>query len=59
MNDMALPCEHEIATSGGPRHADLADLNQTLRRNINSTRRYQRPADLAARQVPSQHRPQQ
>ena len=59
MNDMALLCQHEIATSGGPRQADLADLNQTLRPNINSTRRYQRPVDLAARRVPSQHRPQQ
>jgi hypothetical protein len=59
MNDMALLCEHEIAISGGPRQADLADLNQTLRRNINSARRYQRPVDLAARRVPSQHRPQQ
>jgi hypothetical protein len=59
MNDMALLCEHEIAKSGGPRQAELADLNQPLRRNINSARRYQRPVDLAARRVPSQHRPQQ
>lgn len=48
MNDMALLCGHVIAQSGGLRHADLAGLNQSLRRNINSTRGYQRPADLAA-----------
>jgi hypothetical protein len=42
MNDMALLYEQEIVISGSPRQADLADLNQTLRRNINSARRYQR-----------------
>jgi hypothetical protein len=31
MNDMAMLCEHAIATSGGLRQADLADLNRALR----------------------------
>ena len=53
-NDMAVLCEHEIATSGGLQKTDLADLNRALRRNINSARGYQRPADLAVRHVPSQ-----
>jgi hypothetical protein len=55
MNDMAVLCEHAIATSGGLRQADLVDLNGALRRNINSTRGYQRPVDLATRRTPSQH----
>jgi hypothetical protein len=54
MNDMAVLCEHEIARFGGVQKTDLADLNRALRRNINSARGYQRPADLAARHVPSQ-----
>jgi hypothetical protein len=48
MNDMAFMCEHAIAQSGGLQHTDLAELNHALRRNINSTRGYQRPVDLAA-----------
>jgi hypothetical protein len=55
MNDMAVLCEHAIATSGGLRHADLADLNRALRRNINSARGYQRPIDLARQRLSSQH----
>jgi len=55
MNDMAVLCEHAIATSGGLRQADLADLNLALRRNINSARGYQRPIDLAWRHLPGQH----
>jgi hypothetical protein len=47
MNDMAVLCEHAITTSGSLRQADLADLNQALRRNINSARGYQQPIDLA------------
>jgi hypothetical protein len=49
MNDMAFLCGHVIAQSGGLRHADLAGLNQSLRRNINSARGYQRPIDLVAK----------
>jgi hypothetical protein len=37
MNDMSLLCKHTIATSGGLWQVGLADLNQTLRRNINSS----------------------
>lgn len=55
MNDMAVLCEHEIASSDDLRHADLADLNHAPRRNINSPRGYQRPVDLARRRVLSQH----
>ena len=51
MNDMAFLCGHQIAQSGGLRHADLAELNQALRRNINSARGYQRPVDLAAQRA--------
>jgi hypothetical protein len=59
MNDMAVLCEDAIARSGGLRQAELADLNRALRRNINSARGYERPVDLAARRMPSQHQPQQ
>jgi hypothetical protein len=55
MNDMAMLCEHAIATSGGLRQADLADLNRALRRNINSARGYKRPIDLARQHLPGQH----
>lgn len=36
MNDMAVLCEHAIATAGGLPQADLVGLNRALRRNINS-----------------------
>ncbi len=52
MNDMAVLCEHEAATSGGLRRADLAGLNRALRRNINSARGYQRPIDLTRQRPP-------
>jgi len=51
MNDMAFLCGHMIAQPGGLRNADLAGLNQSLRRNINSARGYQRPVDLAAQRI--------
>jgi len=47
MNDMALMCEHAITESGGLLYTDLAALNHSLRRNINSARNYERPIDLA------------
>ena len=47
MNDMAFHCEVIIADSGGLARTDIAELNQALRRNINSTRGYQRPIKLA------------
>jgi hypothetical protein len=57
MNDMAVLCEHAIATSGDLRQAPLADLNRALRRNINSARSYQRPIDLARRRLSAQRGP--
>jgi hypothetical protein len=48
MNDMAFVCQHAIAGSGGLARTDLADLNRSLRRNINSARDYRPPIGLAA-----------
>ncbi len=48
MNDMAFMCEIVITRSGGLAITDIADLNQALRRNINSARGYQPPIDLTA-----------
>lgn len=48
MNDMALHCEIVIADSGGLAHTDIAGLNLSLRRNINSARGYRPPIELAA-----------
>ena len=47
MNDMAFHCEGIIADSGGLARTDIGELNQALRRNINSTRGYQPPIELA------------
>jgi hypothetical protein len=47
MNDMAFHCEIAIADSGGLAHTDIAKLNQSLRRNINSARGYRPPIELA------------
>jgi len=46
MNDMAYMCQAAIAKSGSLRHTNLLALNRSLRRNINSTRNYERPIDL-------------
>jgi hypothetical protein len=54
MNDMAVLCDRRITASGSWRQADLADLNQALRRNINSARGYQQPIDLARRRLTGQ-----
>jgi Domain of unknown function (DUF6933) len=48
MNDLAFLCQHVIAGSGGLARTDLADLNRSLRRNINSARDYRPPIELAA-----------
>ena len=48
MNDMAFLCQHAIAGSGGLARTDLADLNRSLRRNINSARDHRPPIELAA-----------
>jgi hypothetical protein len=51
MNDMAFMCETVITRSGGLAITDIADLNQTLRRNINSARGYQPPIELTAERL--------
>jgi hypothetical protein len=51
MNDMAFMCETAITGSGGLPGADLAELNQALRRNINSARGYQPPIELAVQRL--------
>ena len=51
MNDMAFRCEHAIAGAGGLARTDLAELNRSLRRNINSARGYCPPVELAARRL--------
>jgi Domain of unknown function (DUF6933) len=54
MNDMAYLCQHIVAHAGSLAATDLADLNRTLRRNINSARGYQQPIELTSQRV---HRP--
>jgi len=51
MNDMAFRCEHAIADAGGLARTDVAELNRSLRRNINSARGYCPPIELAARRL--------
>ena len=51
MNDMAFRCEHAIADAGGLARTDLAELNRSLRRNINSARGYRPPIELAAKRL--------
>jgi len=51
MNDMAFMCETVTTRSGGLAGTDIADLNQALRRNINSTRDYQPPIELTAQRL--------
>jgi hypothetical protein len=53
MNDMAFMCETVTTRSGGLATTDIADLNQSLRRNINSARDYQPPIELTARRLAS------
>ena len=38
MNDMALRCQAAVDDDGSLQHTDIAELNQSLRRNINSAR---------------------
>ena len=51
MNDMAFMCETVTTRSGGLASTDIADLNQALRRNINSARGYQPPIELTAERL--------
>jgi Domain of unknown function (DUF6933) len=57
MNDMAFRCEHVIAVAGGLARTDLAELNRSLRRNINSARGYSPPIELAAKRLAGLRRP--
>jgi hypothetical protein len=60
MNDMAFLAGELIARAGGLQRADIDAVNCALRRNINSTRGYARPIDLALEQTsrpPQGHRP--
>ncbi len=51
MNDMAFLCEVAISDAGGLAYCDLGELNHTLRCNINSSRGYRPPVELAAQQL--------
>lgn len=46
MNDIAYLCEDAVIRAGSLARTDVRSLNRALRRNINSTRDYQRPIDL-------------
>ena len=54
MNDMALHCEYSVAQAGSLPVLDVQSLNHHLRRNINSSRNYQRPIDVLIEQVSGQ-----
>jgi hypothetical protein len=56
MNDMAFRCEHAIADAGSLARTDLAELNRSLRRNINSARGYCLPIELADVREAEPHR---
>jgi hypothetical protein len=51
MNDMAVMCEAVTTRSDGLATTDIADLNQALRRNVNSARGYQPPMELTAKRL--------
>jgi hypothetical protein len=51
MNDMAFMCETMTTRSGGLADTDIADVNQALRRNINSARGYQPPIELTVQRM--------
>ena len=47
MNDMAHRSEAIASQAGGLAAADIADINQALRRNILSARAHRQPIELA------------
>jgi hypothetical protein len=51
MNDMAHRSEAIVYQAGGLAAADLADINQALRRNILSARAYRQPIDLVTERL--------
>ncbi len=54
MNDMAFLCEHAISGSGGLQSTDIAALNRSLRRDINSPRGYRPPIELTIARLDAQ-----
>jgi hypothetical protein len=56
MNDMVFLGD-QAANAGGLPRTDLAALNRLLRRNINSSRGYQRPIDLTLDRLHHQRSP--
>ena len=48
MTDMAFLCEAAISHAGGLVNCDLSELNRALHRNINSSRAFRPPVELAA-----------
>ena len=51
MNDMAHCSEAVARQAGGLAAADLADINQALRRNILSARAYRQPIELVTERL--------
>ena len=51
MNDMAFLGEVAISNAGDLARIDLGELNHALHRNINSSRGYRPPVELAAQQL--------
>jgi hypothetical protein len=51
MNDMAHHSEAIVHRAGGLAAADLADINQALRRNILSARAYRQPIELVTERL--------
>lgn len=51
MSDMTATCQSAVIDAGGLHNVNLAALNRSLHRDINSARGYQRPVDLAARRA--------
>lgn len=47
MTDMAFTCEHEVGMAGGLAHADIAAINQRLRRGLHNRGGYVVPLELA------------
>ncbi len=47
MNDMALHCQYAISDYGSLHDSGIGELNQSLRRNINSARGHRPPIELA------------
>ena len=51
MNDMSYLCEAAVQHTGSLEKTNIAALNHSLRRNMNSSRNYERPIDLTIARV--------